>query len=346
MLPAPLPSSNPLSQRERIASPGANRGRLLIGAASVLLGEYVVLSHRVDAHSVLERGGIWRVAGEVGYVAPLIITTAAVWFALFRLAPLGVCQGGSSRVAASLGGGGRSVSRLPWLALHAIAYAALLYATEVIFGSRNAPPVPAALCLLGWTFLVLLTAASSLLGILGGTRWLRVLHRDLAVVGPPSLLAWVAGLVSASTWYVGARFTLTPVTLLLRLISVEAASVSSRYLLHADSWTMVISPGCSGYEGFGVAIAIIAAYLVRFRRELDFPKALAAVPMGVLAVWLANVVRFVLLSLVGDWFGPSAAVASFHSKASWLLSASVALGVVAVTRKWTRQPLTSGAPDG
>jgi exosortase/archaeosortase family protein len=214
----------------------------------------------------------------------------------------------------------------------------MLFMTDAMFGGRREPPGPALLWLASWSGLVVLTAASSLLGVLGGARWLRVLGRDLRVALPVGLLVWLGGLATATLWQRFDALTLGPTVGLLRMVTGHASANIDTSLLHLEHWTMRVAPGCAGYEGFGILLALGTAYSLRFRRELP-PTALAVLIVGLVAVWLVNVLRFVTLSLLGNALGPAFAVASFHSKTSWVLFSGVALVCLA----WVRLLLTPAA---
>ena len=58
------------------------------------------------------------------------------------------------------------------------------------------------------------------------------------------------------------------------------------------------------------------------------------IPLGVAAIWLANVVRITSLILIGTWFSPAVALGGFHSQAGWLAFNAIALGLVAVAGRW------------
>lgn len=326
------PSLEPAPRAER---PREGSRRLLVLAGALLLGEYLVVSHSFDARPVVSRGGWWTWLGSVGALGPVLSTTAAAWFASSRLGP------GAQR-RANLGDP-RPVRRLPWLGVHLVSAVALWFVLTAMFGRAEAPEGPAALWFLLWVALVLLTGTSALLMVLGGARWMTVLVRDLGRALPVGVLAWFAGLLSAGYWPEHARYTLEPAAVVLRGLSIEAHAVSSASLLELADWTMQVAPGCGGYEGFGAFFVLALAYAVRFRRALRPARFAALAGLGFFAVWLVNVVRFVLLSVVGNVLGPSAAVASFHSKGSWVLFCAVALAVVAAARAWATQHVTEVA---
>ena len=91
---------------------------------------------------------------------------------------------------------------------------------------------------------------------------------------------------------------------------------------------------CSGYEGIGLICAMLGAYLLLFRKDLRFPQALLLLPLGVVIIWSFNVLRIVLLVLVGASGRPDVALGGFHSQAGWLGFNIVGLGLVAISRQF------------
>jgi exosortase/archaeosortase family protein len=99
----------------------------------------------------------------------------------------------------------------------------------------------------------------------------------------------------------------------------------------------------------------LSLYLWLFRRALRFPHALLLLPVGVLAIWLCNIVRITRLIAIGTSISPGVALGGFHSQAGWLFFLSVSLGLMAAghsLRLFAAQPLPQseatsprGAPD-
>ena len=73
---------------------------------------------------------------------------------------------------------------------------------------------------------------------------------------------------------------------------------------------------------------LLAVYLWWFRRIHRFPQSLLLLPVGMLLMWLANVVRITALILVGIWISPEIAVDGFHSAAGWIAFLTVGLGII------------------
>jgi exosortase E/protease (VPEID-CTERM system) len=77
----------------------------------------------------------------------------------------------------------------------------------------------------------------------------------------------------------------------------------------------------------------LSAYLVTNRAELRFPHALLLIPIGTIAVWVANAFRLVGLIAIGTWFSPDVAMGGFHSYSGSLLFSAIALILVYAARR-------------
>jgi exosortase E/protease (VPEID-CTERM system) len=83
------------------------------------------------------------------------------------------------------------------------------------------------------------------------------------------------------------------------------------------------------------------AWLLFFRKEYRFPRALALIPIGLALVFLLNVIRIAAFVLIGNAGYPEVAIYGFHSQAGWI-AFNLAAGVVVVIsrriRWWQDRP--------
>ncbi|QEG36004.1 exosortase E/protease, VPEID-CTERM system [Bythopirellula goksoeyrii] len=155
-----------------------------------------------------------------------------------------------------------------------------------------------------------------------------------------SLLAGVAclkvGKVTMSAWDRLSEWTFHVVEWLLLLVYPEVVSVHAEKLIGTPAFSEVIAPECSGYQGIGMILVFFTFFLWHFRSRLRFPAALLLLPMGCVAIWLANCLRIALLIIVGDKISPAVAVEGFHSQTGWFFFCVVALGlaVLALNSRW------------
>jgi len=184
-------------------------------------------------------------------------------------------------------------------------------------GTLVAAAVPA----VGWLVfsLALIAPRLVLLGQLLGTA---VLFAAFAVT------AWNVGDLTMRFWNVSSGTTMRLVELLLGPFADGPVVRPSAVVIGTDTFKVNVGAACSGFHGIGLIATLMAGYLWWFRQTLRFPQALLLLPVGVMLMWLANVVRITALILVGIWISPDIAVDGFHSVAGWIAFLSVGLGLI------------------
>jgi exosortase E/protease (VPEID-CTERM system) len=121
---------------------------------------------------------------------------------------------------------------------------------------------------------------------------------------------------------------------LLALITTPSVYRPAEFIVGTDTFSVSIAPQCSGYEGIGLVLAFLAAYLWLGRRQLRFPQAWLLLPLGITAIWLANVLRIGALVMIGTWISAGIATDGFHSQAGWIAFNVVALGLLLLAQRW------------
>jgi len=76
-----------------------------------------------------------------------------------------------------------------------------------------------------------------------------------------------------------------------------------------------------------------SAWLIYFRRDYFFPRALLLIPIGLLTIFSLNVVRIAVLMLIGHGGYPDIAIYGFHSQAGWIAFNATACGLVFASRR-------------
>jgi exosortase E/protease (VPEID-CTERM system) len=225
--------------------------------------------------------------------------------------------------------------RLRWTLLHLLALFPLMALSGLLF-----PAGPRALPLGLVASLWLLCAAVALAAALAALAPLRLwilAARSLGSLWAFALITAGAGAAamqwSQRLWAPTAGLTFELVARLLRPLLPELSVDPSTRILGTERFAVQISEVCSGLEGVGLMLAFCGAWLLYFRREYIFPRALLLVPAAVVVIFGLNVVRVAALMLIGSAGYPGVAAFGFHSQAGWIAFNAVACALVYLSRR-------------
>lgn len=224
----------------------------------------------------------------------------------------------------------------PWLVAHGLACGAFLISAWPVLGPAAGVDVVTTGWLLTTLGLGVFTLVFLLLAAAPARQWLRIACSEklsLAVAALAGFLAWLGGFLAQEIWLPLSRMTLWCTRQLLGLIYTDIYIDNERAILGAGDFAVQIAPECSGYEGMALITAFSAVYLWLFRADLRFPRALLLIPVGIVVIWLVNVLRVTALIAIGVSFSPDIAVTGFHSQAGWISFSIVALGLIALSHR-------------
>jgi exosortase E/protease (VPEID-CTERM system) len=105
------------------------------------------------------------------------------------------------------------------------------------------------------------------------------------------------------------------------------------FRIKSHAFSVVIAKECSGLEGAGLMLAFGALWLWFQRHEYRFPRALLLIPIGVVVMWLTNILRLDILFLIGHSGLRNVAAGGFHSQAGWIAFNAVAIGFSVASRR-------------
>jgi exosortase E/protease (VPEID-CTERM system) len=223
----------------------------------------------------------------------------------------------------------------PTLALHAVAYCVFVAVTRKVFDaeSRDGPTTGWSV---GWV-LAGAAVAASWLPLALPWRSLRVLWRHLLTAVLVGLgaggAAWIAGRTATGVWTKLAPITLSGVRAMLRFAVDDVKVDEARLAIGTGRFVVQVAPVCSGLQGIGLIVVFLGGYIAVERKNLRLPRVLVLLPIAVVTVWVANVLRISLLILVGTYLSSDLAIGGFHAKAGWVLFCAIALGFVTLARR-------------
>jgi exosortase E/protease (VPEID-CTERM system) len=225
--------------------------------------------------------------------------------------------------------------RLPWLALHGILLAALAAALYNLYGTHGVH-LPFTLLAALVIVLTMLSIAALFTGLAPWDIWRRgataIGHRWLYAFGA-ALAATIAIVFSQDLWGATAQVTFDLVRLVLMPLVPALQADSASQALYAPHFAVKIAQPCSGLEGVGLMLAFCAAWLICFREEYRFPRALILIPAGVLLIFVLNVIRIAALMLIGNAGHAAIAIFGFHSQAGWIGFNVAACGLVFISHR-------------
>ena len=222
-----------------------------------------------------------------------------------------------------------------WLMAHVLLFLPLLPLSYALFRCEQLH-VPFFLVSGLWLLFAAAAVAAAFRGMAAWRQWWRAarslgelwVYASVAAAAATAAMHWVQTL-----WTPTAKLTFGLVTrVLLPLIPTLQADPIA-LTLTTPRFAVQIADQCSGLEGLGLMLVFSSVWLLLFRRDYRFPRALLLIPIGLLLVFALNVVRIALLVMIGDAGHPAMAVYGFHSQAGWIAFNCAAGGVVLLSRR-------------
>ncbi|MBK8010269.1 MAG: exosortase E/protease, VPEID-CTERM system [Deltaproteobacteria bacterium] len=308
-----------------------NHALLILGCLAVV-AEFLVVSLRYDVEPLRTQGGLWSAIGFAGAAAPATLVAPLLFFIMSDRALRGEASALLRRPP-------------PWRdvllfgAAHLIAVIAFFTVTGHALPSpdrASATGTPSEGIALLWFFSAGAVMLTTVLTVFEGRPLLSFLRSRWRIVLLAMGLACgaqLAGSASAALWTPLSSATLEGSARVLVMLVPEVVLDPESSVLGTDRFLVEVAPECSGIEGIGLILVFLGVYLWFFRRQLRFPAVLILIPLAVVFIWVANLLRIALLVAVGHWLSPAIAVGGFHSKAGWLFFCVVALSMVGLSRR-------------
>jgi exosortase E/protease (VPEID-CTERM system) len=284
--------------------------------SALLLAEIIGLTIAFDA-GTRSNDSSW--AGIVAFWSPRLLRPAIVGALVFAVLIVW-------RLGPELGARHSRHAIAAWTTAHVAAATLFALITKEVFDANT--DSTSSLTLAAWISTGALAFGFWSAAMVPPRLWPMLLRRGwdiLLLAAIAGLFAGAIGSILQAGWDVLSEPTLLASHALLQLFSDDAICNPEHRLLGTSRFWVIVAPACSGYEGMALVLAYLGGYLWLARRDLRFPQALLLLPLGMTAIWLANVVRIVSLILVGHHVSPSLALGGFHSQAGWLLFNAVAL---------------------
>jgi exosortase E/protease (VPEID-CTERM system) len=144
------------------------------------------------------------------------------------------------------------------------------------------------------------------------------------------------------------RATFEAVRAVLDLAGASPVADASARVLGVSGFHVEIARACSGIEGIALVLGFSTLYALLFRAQLRTGRFwLTAVPLGLAASWLLNVLRIAALVAIGAYASPEFALNGFHSYAGWMLFTLLAVALLygAHAIRWLQRAGVRPAPQ-
>jgi exosortase E/protease (VPEID-CTERM system) len=309
--------------------------------AIVLFAEKFLLNFFVDFGAAQAATGLGEFVRQNQHWGFRFAVTFAAALALF------VYVDGNARLKALNTRARESPLAMSWLVLHIALLWPLATLTNSFFGI-HALQWPMGVLASLW----LLTAAVSIGALLAALAPWRIWHEAVASLGRLWIYAAAAaGLASVAIqwsemlWAPTTQITFDLVQRILRPLIPTLRSNAATQVLDTGRFAVQVSYLCSGLEGAGLLLGFCSAWLVYFRRDYYFPRALIIFPLGLALLFGLNILRIAALVLIGHVGYPDIAIYGFHSQAGWIAFNCTAGGLAFVSSRspWFNRTAASAA---
>lgn len=136
-------------------------------------------------------------------------------------------------------------------------------------------------------------------------------------------------------WQIFAESAIKILILIMPLLGFHAAGNANN--LTVNNITLNIGQPCSGIESMSLFLFLYAVIIFIDWKEIKNWKALVLLPIGVVGMYLTNVLRIGMLFAVGARWGVQFAVGAFHSNIGWILFVLYFVGFQYITYNWIRK---------
>jgi exosortase E/protease (VPEID-CTERM system) len=296
--------------------------------AAVLFVEKLLLNFLIDSSAVNAAQGFGVVLRAAQHWGFRVAVTFAASLALF-------CYVRSDKQLREINTQARNAPlRMSLLLAHVALVLPLVPLSFLLYKPWSPLPLPVVVTL--W----LLFGAAATFALLGAMAPRALWWGAARAAGALWLYAGAAAVVAASAmewsqklWDPTAAVTFELVRHLLAPVMPSLHGNPQTHVLYTDHFAIEVAEGCSGLEGMGLMLAFSCAWLIYFRKEYIFPRALILIPVGLALIFGLNVLRIATLMVIGNGGFPTIAIYGFHSQAGWIAFNVAAGGIAYTTRR-------------
>jgi len=226
-----------------------------------------------------------------------------------------------------------------WLVIQLLTFALLVLYTSLILPDSSSNIIPSFGLYLNleakwfavWFALAGFTFLSWLLTFAPKSFWIQLFlseYRAMLMAVLTATIIWLAVLMSDK---IGAPVADVSIKYAHEILLLFFPFVSYNFdgkILGLKLFEIEISPGCSGYEGMVMITVFTALYIWLFHKHLKFPHVFLLFPVGIVAIWIANLIRIVSMIIFGEYVSRNIAMGGLHSQAGWINFTLIAIALI------------------
>jgi hypothetical protein len=105
-------------------------------------------------------------------------------------------------------------------------------------------------------------------------------------------------------------------------------------ILEIGNFAVSIGPPCSGIDSMFLFIAFFAAIFALDHKKLKTVPFIITTIVGIIGTYIVNIIRLLLLMIIGVEISPRLAVGIFHTNAGWLFFVLYFISYYLVTKRF------------
>ncbi|MFT5400425.1 MAG: exosortase E/protease (VPEID-CTERM system) [Gammaproteobacteria bacterium] len=212
-----------------------------------------------------------------------------------------------------------------------LAYALLFALTSRVFDPQTDIAQISTLTVAAWMLAIMLTGGLWLLGAAPLRFWTMICRKEAGAILAAVLVAAVGWLIYANfetLWAPVTDLTFVLSTSLLQIIYPDLTVHAATKTLGTGQFYVNIVLECAGYEGIGLVLIFTTLYLAIYRDNFRFPQVLWLYPLGIATIWSFNILRIVVIVVLGVSGSADVAMGGFHNQAGWISFSLVTLALL------------------
>ncbi|MBP9717946.1 archaeosortase/exosortase family protein [Candidatus Gracilibacteria bacterium] len=155
-----------------------------------------------------------------------------------------------------------------------------------------------------------------------GRHFIKQFRRQLLSIVAIILPLFISNLIEEAYWTYSSTIILAALNVIFWIIPLPHQVIFSSYLVKLGDFSVIIGVPCAGFQSLTAFLALFILALVMMKKnhaKLNTKKIILWMVGGLVLVYLLNVLRILLILLVGALFSQEFAITIFHSSIGAIL---------------------------